>query len=74
MAKRQHCLMCGSVLYTMTNYGEPEDGRWPPLREDPRHGTLVVCPECEAEHETWVDDKVPDLPPVRRIRGLKPRA
>lgn len=74
MAKRQHCLMCGEVLYEMTPLGEPVNGKWPPLRDDPDYGVLLVCPLCEAEHVTFVDDRVPDVPAVRRIRGLKPRA
>lgn len=73
MAKVQHCLMCGEVLYEMTRFGEPADGEWPPMKEDPRHGMLMVCPQCEAEHLTWLDERVPGIAPVRRIRGLKPR-
>jgi hypothetical protein len=72
MAKKQHCLMCGEVLYEMTNFGEPSTGVWPPLRDDPRWGTVLVCPECDAEHLTFLDDKVPDISPVRRVRCLKP--
>ena len=73
MAKRQLCLMCGETLYEMDRYGQPTDGQWPPLREDPRYGTLLVCPECGAEHVTFLDDRAPGAPVVRRVRGLKPR-
>jgi hypothetical protein len=65
--------MCGGVLYEMTAFGEALNGKWPPMRDDPGHGLLIVCPECEAEHLTWMDERVPDVPPVRRIRGLRPR-
>jgi len=63
--------MCAAELYRMSNYGEPADGTWPPMREHQSYGTLIVCPECEAEHLTFVDD-TPGHPPVRRIRMLKP--
>jgi hypothetical protein len=72
MAKRQHCLMCGEVLYELGSYGEPADGVWPPLREDERYGTLLVCPGCDAEHVTYLDRTIPDRPPIRRVRGLRP--
>ena len=72
MAKVQHCLMCASQLYRMGNYGEPADGNWPPMVEHATYGTLIVCPECEAEHLTFVDE-TPGHPRVRRIRMLKPR-
>jgi hypothetical protein len=49
MAKAQRCLMCAEELYTMTNYGEPADGVWPPLVEDEKYGTLIVYSHCEAE-------------------------
>jgi hypothetical protein len=64
--------MCGEILYEMNRYGEPNEGKWPPLREDPRYGTLLVCPECDAEHLTFLDE-TPGAPVVRRIRSLKPR-
>jgi hypothetical protein len=73
MAKAQRCLMCAEELYKMSNYGEPANGVWPPMVEDEKYGTLLVCPHCEAEHITFVDS-TPGHPPVRRIRMLKPRA
>lgn len=71
MAKVQRCLMCAEALYTLTPYGEPADGVWPPLVEDDRYGTLLVCPHCGAEHLTSIDT-TPGQPPVRRVRMLKP--
>ena len=44
MAKAQHCLMCADELYRMSNYGEPADGNWPPMVEDEKYGTLIICP------------------------------
>jgi len=72
MPKSQYCLMCASELYEMTNYGEPATGKWPPMVQDETYGLVLVCPECEAEHLTFLDD-TPGHPPVRRIRMLKPR-
>ena len=72
MAKVQRCLMCAAELYRMENYGEPADGKWPPMVEHETYGTLIVCPECEAEHLTFIDE-TPGHPRVRRIRMLKPR-
>jgi len=72
MAKPQRCLMCGDVMYAMTNLGEALDGAWPERRDDPRYGTLLVCPHCDAEHLT-VAETTPDGPNILRIRGLKPR-
>ena len=72
MAKKQYCLMCAEELYQMSNYGEPADGKWPPMVEHEKYGTLIICPECEAEHLTYIDD-TPGHPAVRRIRMLKPR-
>lgn len=71
MAKAQRCLMCGDVMYEMTSLGEAKE--WPPRREDPRFGTLVICPHCEAEHVT-THDQTPGVPGVLRVRGLKPPA
>lgn len=61
--------MCGEGMYEMTNFGEPADGQWPQRRDDPRHGTLLICPHCEAEHLTVIDT-TPGIP-VLRVRGLK---
>jgi len=72
MAKQQRCLMCAEAMYEMSNYGEPKDGLWPERREDPRYGTLIICPHCESEHLTALD-RTPGVPPVLRIRALKPR-
>ena len=40
--------------------------------EHATYGTLIICPECEAEHLTFIDE-TPGHPRVRRIRMLKPR-
>ena len=48
MAKAQRCLMCGEAMYEMTSLGEPKDGQWPERRDDPRFGTLLICPHCDA--------------------------
>ncbi|MGH7819656.1 MAG: hypothetical protein ACREQ9_07780, partial [Candidatus Binatia bacterium] len=59
--------------YEMDRFGAPVAGAPVPLRDDARYGTLLVCPGCDAEHLTYLDDRIPDTPPVRRVRGLKPR-
>jgi len=72
MAKQQRCLMCGDGMYEMENFGAAKDGKWPATREDPRFGTLLICPHCEAEHVMGVD-RTPGAPNVLRVRALKPR-
>lgn len=73
MAKVQRCVMCDEELYKMTNYGEPEDGAWPPMVRGRAGQHADRLPHCEAEHVTFIDT-TPGHPPVRRIRMLKPWA
>jgi hypothetical protein len=72
MSKAQRCLMCADVMYEMTSFGEARDDQWPARRDDPRYGTVLICPHCDAEHLTVVDT-TPGVPNVLRVRGLKPR-
>lgn len=72
MAKAQRCLMCGDVMYHLTSLGEAVDDQWPERRADARFGTILVCPHCEAEHITTIDN-TPGAAGVLRVRALKPR-